>query len=117
VEDIYLSRSHGNRARLPINLARGWRPLLRVPDTIQLRLGDRSEAFEEWTRSPVALTDAGLRVLSGSEDHVRLNGIDRWLVGIHLQGAEAAWRRDPIALRLVPMARSRASSWPQSLSG
>ena len=41
-----------------INLARGWRPLLRIPDASQLRLGDRTEVFEEWIRSPVALTDA-----------------------------------------------------------
>ena len=64
-----------------INLARGWRPLLRIPDASKLRLGHRTEVFEEWIRSPVALTDAGLRVVSGSQDQIQFNGIDRWLGG------------------------------------
>ena len=42
---------------------------------------------------PVALTDVGRKLLDGQADWVRLNGIDRWLGGVHLQGAEAAWRR------------------------
>jgi hypothetical protein len=32
---------------------------------------------------------------------VRLNGIDRWLGGVHLQGGEAAWRWDADAGRLA----------------
>jgi len=42
-----------------------------------------------------ALTDAGRAVLAGEADAVRLNGIDRWLGGVHLSGPEAAWRWDP----------------------
>jgi hypothetical protein len=38
------------------------------------------------------LTDAGQRVLDGADDHVRLNGIDRWIGGVHLAGAEARLR-------------------------
>jgi hypothetical protein len=38
------------------------------------------------------LTDAGQRVLDGADDHVRLNGIDRWIGGVHLAGAEGRWR-------------------------
>lgn len=49
----------------------------------------------------VALTDAGRAVLAGTEDHVRLNGIDRWLGGVHLQGTEAAWRWDVAHRRLA----------------
>jgi hypothetical protein len=49
----------------------------------------------------VALTDAGRAVLSGREDRVRLNGIDRWLGGVHLYGREAAWRWDAAARTLV----------------
>ena len=40
------------------------------------------------------LTEAGGRVLRGEADHVGLNGIDRWVGGVHLQGAEAPWRWD-----------------------
>lgn len=49
----------------------------------------------------VASTDAGRAVLEGREDRVRLNGIDRWLGGAHLQGREVGWRWDTEAGRLV----------------
>jgi hypothetical protein len=42
----------------------------------------------------LAVTDPGRRVLRAELDHVALNGIDRWLGGVHLAGAEAAWRWD-----------------------
>jgi hypothetical protein len=38
------------------------------------------------------LTDAGRRVLDGQDDHVALNGIDRWTGGVHLNGREVPWR-------------------------
>jgi len=39
-------------------------------------------------------TAAGDRVLAGEADHVALNGIDRWVGGVHLDGPEAPWRWD-----------------------
>ena len=42
----------------------------------------------------LALTDTGRRVLDGAEDHVALNGVDRWIGGVHLEGREVAWRWD-----------------------
>jgi hypothetical protein len=40
-------------------------------------------------------TPAGRRVLRGEADHVALNGIDRWVGGVHLHGTAAArWRWD-----------------------
>jgi hypothetical protein len=42
----------------------------------------------------VALTEAGRRVLDGAEDHVALNGVDRWVGGVHLVGGEVPWRWD-----------------------
>ncbi len=45
----------------------------------------------------LALTAAGEEVLAGRADHVRLNGIDRWLGGVQLAGSEAEWRWDPEA--------------------
>jgi hypothetical protein len=44
--------------------------------------------------SPLELTPAGRAVLAGEADHVALNGIDRWIGGVHLSGPEAAWRWD-----------------------
>ena len=46
------------------------------------------------------LTDDGRAVLAGRADHVDLNGVDRWLGGVHLTGA-TPWRVDPSAGRPV----------------
>lgn len=40
------------------------------------------------------LTETGRRVLRGQADHVALNGIDRWIGGVHLLGRELPWRWD-----------------------
>jgi len=47
------------------------------------------------------LTDAGRDVLGARADHVHLNGINRWLGGVHLLGNEVLWRWDDRALRLA----------------
>ena len=61
--------------------------------------------------TPVSVTDAGRRVLAGEADHVALNGVDRWVGGVHLlgrdlprfdEGVEAVVR--PSALRGGPRA-------------
>jgi hypothetical protein len=38
------------------------------------------------------ITDTGQRVLAGAADHVTLNGIDRWIGGVHLRGTRVPWR-------------------------
>jgi hypothetical protein len=40
------------------------------------------------------LTAAGARVLAGQADQIALNGIDRWIGGVHLHGRQAPWRWD-----------------------
>jgi hypothetical protein len=40
------------------------------------------------------LTDAGALVLAGRADHITLNGIDRWIGGVHLHGRHPRWRWD-----------------------
>ncbi len=70
------------------------------------------EALQRMARAPVPLLDAdpadrpverttrlrltgtGARVLAGDEDHVRLNGIDRYVGGVHLHGRNVPWRWD-----------------------
>ncbi|MBE1583138.1 hypothetical protein ACFPOI_58105 [Nonomuraea angiospora] len=42
----------------------------------------------------VRLTAVGARVLAGEEDQVGLNGVDRWIGGVHLRGREVRWRWD-----------------------
>jgi hypothetical protein len=44
--------------------------------------------------SALALTETGRRVLDGAADHVALNGIDRWVAGVHLVGRSPRWRWD-----------------------
>jgi hypothetical protein len=43
---------------------------------------------------PLRLTEAGREVLAGRADHVALNGIDRWIGGVHLTGTAPEWRWD-----------------------
>jgi hypothetical protein len=40
----------------------------------------------------LGLTDMGARVLAGAADHVTLNGINRWVGGVHLRGHHVPWR-------------------------
>jgi hypothetical protein len=49
-----------------------------------------------------ALTRTGREVLASRADHIRLNGINRWLGGVHLCGAESLWRWDDRRRRLAP---------------
>jgi hypothetical protein len=42
----------------------------------------------------LSVTEAGRRVLAADADHVALNGIDRWVGGVHLHGETARWRWD-----------------------
>lgn len=67
------------------DLARAPHPLLhyqeRAPD-------DPPEAGR------VALTETGARMLAGELDQVALNGVDRWIGGVHLHPAGSDWRYD-----------------------
>jgi hypothetical protein len=38
------------------------------------------------------LTSTGQRVLEGEADHVELNGVDRWVGGVHLRGTHVRYR-------------------------
>ena len=45
-------------------------------------------------KAAMALTDLGHDVLAGDADHIRVNGIDRWIGGVHLMGKDVRWRWD-----------------------
>jgi len=48
------------------------------------------------------VTSLGREALNGTVDHVRLNGINRWLGGVHLEGSDSLWRWDDRAGHLRP---------------
>jgi plasmid stabilization system protein ParE len=62
-------------------LTRAQTPLLAADGTV-----------ERHTR--LRVTDVGTRVLAGAQDHVALNGVDRWVGGVHLFGGAVPWRWD-----------------------
>jgi hypothetical protein len=76
-------------------LARGPRPLVTV-DAADGRV-DGSTA--------VRPTDDGATVLAGRADHVALNGLDRWIGGVHLMGRDVPWRWDEGSEALVGLDR------------
>ena len=49
---------------------------------------------EEIAGAELRITGDGSDVLSGRADQVRLNGVDRWVGGVHLAGRFARWRWD-----------------------
>ena len=57
----------------------------------------------EWPLKKLSfsLTDLGREVRGGRADAIELRGIDKWLGGVHLQGAESPWRWDEEAGVLV----------------
>ena len=72
--------------------AREARPFL--GDTWAFAALDRLAAGDVPLLDGQRLTDAGGRVLRGEADHVALNGVDRWVGGVHLRGRSVAWRWD-----------------------
>jgi hypothetical protein len=80
------------------HLAQGPHPLLTTGDTVSAPSPMASEAF---LGQLFNVTEQGAAVLEGRADNVRLNGIDRWLGGVHLQGSEAAWRYDAATGRMI----------------
>jgi hypothetical protein len=76
-------------------LAQAAAPLVRIGESS----GDDPPAA---AAAPIALTGVGRRVLAGEADHVAINGIDRWVGGVHLAGASTRWRWDPAGRRVTP---------------
>ena len=56
-------------------------------------------------RTRLTLTETGRRVLAGDADHVDLNGVDRWIGGVHLRGHTVDWRWDEATERVVRVPR------------
>ena len=66
----------------------------RAPGRHAGRLRARLDARPVQRTTGVRLTGTGAQVLAGQADHIALNGIDRWIGGVHLQGHHVPWRWD-----------------------
>jgi hypothetical protein len=83
------------------SLGSGDAPLLVFADDgAPVRAPRRGEDTRAFFARRVRLADAGRGVLEGREDRVALNGIDRWLGGVHLHGRHGVWRWNAEAGRL-----------------
>ena len=79
----YLERLSGSRA-----------PLLRREDGGAIAAREAPQQGDQFWEGRIAITDAGRDVLAGRRDWIAMNGIDRWLGGVHLDGDRAQWRWD-----------------------
>jgi hypothetical protein len=86
-EQVYMG--DGSFYRLLGDLCSARHPLIQIADVSQPSL------------SEVTMTEAGRNVIEGRADHIALNGIDRWLGGVHLEAGKAAWRWDRASARIV----------------
>ena len=80
------------------NLASADKPLLVIKTAAD---GNQHSPNNEFFHSSFELTDTGRSVLAGEVDFVALNGIDRWLGGVHLSDDNTVWRWNEDTGRLV----------------
>jgi hypothetical protein len=71
------------------------------PATPLLAVDIVSQPAGQLPRGTFTLTDAGRAVFAGTVDRVGRYGLDRWLGGVHLEGAGPMWRWDRADRRLV----------------
>jgi RNA polymerase sigma factor (sigma-70 family) len=79
----------GSFYRMMADLSESRHPLVEISEARQHGLGN------------ISITETGEKALEGRADHVDLNGIDRWLGGVHLKGDQAAWRWDRASERIL----------------
>jgi hypothetical protein len=63
----------------------------------------------QFNGSKIEVTDIGRSVLAGKADHITLNGIDRWIGGVHLLGHRVRWRWDERIREVVPQRKLAAN--------
>jgi hypothetical protein len=56
-----------------------------------LEFEDR-DAASSFSARKLRITPIGREVLAGEKDHITLNGIDRWIGGVHLESDKPVWR-------------------------
>lgn len=63
----------------------------------------------QFNGSKIGVTDTGRSVLGGKADHITLNGIDRWIGGVHLLGHRVRWRWDERIREIVSQRQQAAN--------
>ena len=93
----------GNICRSPIaeRVARRWAEEAGLTGVEFTSAATSSEEIGAPMDRRARLTDDGRRVLDGAADAVAMDGIDRWICGVHLHGRTVPWRWDPQAGRIV----------------
>jgi len=70
-----------------------------------LEIGNGNSEHSSWEdemrKSTFELTETGRAVLANASDFVELNGIDRWVGGVHLENSHSVWRWDESTAQLV----------------
>jgi hypothetical protein len=68
----------------------------------------RPQSAAEYGPVAIELTSAGRDVIGNAADAVVMNGIDRWVGGVHLAGTESPWRWDSSRKRLLSLEGPRS---------
>jgi hypothetical protein len=80
-----------------------WRILTRLAEEPHPLLYISGRTEERFSKRTVDITKLGRQVLAGNKDYVRLRGIDKWIGGVHLHGAESRWRWSGSNLVTLPI--------------
>jgi hypothetical protein len=75
-------------------------PLILFTDGSAVTAPGMTERSREFWHRKIALTEIGEKVVKGQADHITLNGIDRWVGGVHLSGRNL-WRWDESTRTLI----------------
>lgn len=71
-------------------MSQGMHPLLLLEDNVSFP--NFKKSVENFLSTPVRMTDLGQQLLNETSDWISLNGIEKWLGGVHLQGNVNVWR-------------------------
>ena len=85
-------------------LSQGKQPLVLQANGEVITAPRGHNVTKDFWGTEVRLTPFGREVLEGKKDHVKVNGINRWLGGVHLSGPDARWRWDQAAQRVRDIA-------------
>jgi hypothetical protein len=110
LRDAFTAANHDVEAAVFMGDSTWWchlRPLIVAPRPLLEVHGQKPPSWQDpaWWHDDaaapkLALTEDGTRVLHGHADHIALNGIDRWLGGVHLT-TESLWRWDESSGSLI----------------